>query len=141
MHPDQRQVLVGAEHVDVGLQQLGPDQHRVDAADEEEHADPDEVLERHDLVVGAQAEITAEPFALGLVLGKRRRVAEQPVDRVIGEPEPDQEAEHAEQVAEQDRDVVLSGLCGEVVEARRVDQAADPVAEQPPDDREDDPGQ
>ena len=29
-----------------GLQQLGADQHRVEAADEEEHADPDDVLDR-----------------------------------------------------------------------------------------------
>ena len=63
-----------------------------------------------DLVVGAQAEVAADALALALVLGQRRRVAEHPPDRVVGEPEADQEADHPEQVAEQDRDVVLAGL-------------------------------
>ena len=39
----------------VRLQQLGADQHRVQAADEEEHPDPDQVLHGHDLVVGGQS--------------------------------------------------------------------------------------
>ena len=81
------------------------------------NADADDVLDRDDLVVGAQAEVAADPLALGLVLGERRRVAEHPADRVVGEAEPDEEADHAEQVAEQHRDVVLPGLGAEVADA------------------------
>ena len=138
VHADQGQVLVGAEHVGVGLEQLGADQHRVDAADEEEDADPDQVLQGHDLVVGAEAEVAAEALALGLVLSQRGRVAHQSPDRVIGESKADQEAEDPEQVAEQNRDVVLPGFRGEVGDARRVNPAAYPIADEPADDGPDD---
>src|SRR5205807_1795866 len=52
-------------------------------------------------------------------------------------PHPDHEPGHPEQVAEQDRDVVLPGVA-EVGEAGSVDPVADPTADQPPDDREHD---
>ena len=107
MHADERQVLVGADERGHGVQQLGADQHRVEAADEEEDADPDQVLDADDLVVGAQAEVAPDPLAL--LLAQRRRPSEQARDRVVGEAEADQEADHAEDVAEQQRDVVLVG--------------------------------
>ena len=107
---DQRQVLVGAEHVRVGLEQLGPDQHRVQAADRRRTADPDQVLHRDDLVVGAQPEVPSEALVLALVLGQRRRVAEQPAERVVERSRGRQETDHAEHVAEEDRDVVLPRL-------------------------------
>ena len=96
------------------VQQLGADQHRVEPADEEEQPDPDEVLHPDDLVVGAEAEVA--PDALFLLLAQRRRAAEHPRDRVVGEAEADEEADHAEQVGEQQRDVVLVRV-GRVFEA------------------------
>ena len=104
MPTSERYWLVPAK-VGVGLQQLGADQHRVEPADEEEQADPAEVLDADDLVVGAQAEVA--PDALVLLLAQRRRAAEQPRDGVVGEPEADQEADHPEDVGEQQGDVVL----------------------------------
>ena len=89
------------------MQQLGADHHRVDAADEEEDADADQVLHADDLVVGAQAEVAPDPLAL--LLAQRRRPPEQTGDGVVGEAHPDQEADHAEGVAEQQRDLVLVG--------------------------------
>ena len=94
VHAHEREVLVGADDVGTGVQQLGADQHRVDAADEEEHADPHEVLHADDLVVGAQAEVA--PDALALLLAQRGRTSEQSRDGVVGEAEADQEADHAE---------------------------------------------
>ncbi len=44
----------------VRAQQLDADQHRVQAADEEEEADADEVLDADDLVVGAEPEVAAD---------------------------------------------------------------------------------
>ena len=99
---------MGPTTVGCRVQQLGADQHRVEAADEEEDADPDQVLHADDLVVGAQAEVAPDP--LFLLLAQRRRPAEQARDRVVGEAEADQEADHAEHVGEQQRDVVLVGV-------------------------------
>ena len=91
-----------------GVQELRADQHRVQAADEEEDPDPHQVLDPHDLVVGAEAEVAPDPLVL--LLAQRRGPAEQARDRVVGEAQPDQEADHAEEVGEQQRDVVLIGL-------------------------------
>jgi hypothetical protein len=66
---------------------------------------PHQVLDPDDLVVGAQAEVARD--AVVLLLAQRGRTPEQPRDRVVGEAQADQEADHAEDVAEQQRDVVL----------------------------------
>ena len=79
-------------------------------------ADAAQVLDADDLVVGAEAEVAADP--LRLLLAQRRRIAAQPRPRVDAEAEPDEEADDAEEVAEEDRDVVLVGV-GEVLDARR----------------------
>ena len=97
VHAHERQVLVGPDDGGGVVQQLGADQHRVEPADEEEDADPHQVLHPDDLVVGAQAEVAPDPLAL--LLAQRRRPAEQARDRVVGEAEADQEADHAAEVA------------------------------------------
>ena len=140
VHADQRQVLVGAEHVHVGLKQLGPDQHRVEPGDEEEQPDPHHVLLGDDLVVGRQREVPKDALLLGLALGQRRGMPEHPLQRVVGKAQADEEADHAEDVAEHDRDVVLARLRGVVREVRAGEALADPVADEPPHDPEDDPG-
>ena len=91
VHADDRQVRAGGEDLVVRSQQLGADQHRVQAADEEEQPDAPEVLDADDLVVGAEAEV-ARPASL-LLLPQRRRVAEQALDRVVEEAEADEEAD------------------------------------------------
>ena len=55
-----------------------------------------------------QREVAEEPVLLGLALGQRRRMPEHPLERVVGEAQSDEEADHAEEVAEHDRDVVLA---------------------------------
>ena len=109
-----------------GPQQLGADQHRVQAADEEEEPDAREVLDADDLVVGAEAEV-ARPAA-GLLLAQRRRVAAQPRDRVVEEAEPGEEPDDAAEVGEEDGQLVLVGVA-EVLEA----QARDRVGAEPAD--------
>ena len=49
----------GGKHLARRAQQLDADQHRVQAADEEEDADAAEVLNADDLVVGAEPEVAA----------------------------------------------------------------------------------
>jgi hypothetical protein len=110
VHADQREVLVRAKDMGVGLKQLRADEHRVQPAHEEEGPDADHVLLRDHLVVGGKAEVAQQPVFVGLALGERRLAAEQPLDRVHGEAEADQKADHAEQVAEHDRDVVFARL-------------------------------
>ena len=63
---DDRQVRACREHLVVRGQEFGADQHRVQAADEEEQPDTPEVLDADDLVVGAEAEV-ARPAALLLL--------------------------------------------------------------------------
>ena len=138
MQADDRQVVAGAEQLGRGAQELGPDQHRVQPADEEEDADPDQVLHADHLVVGAEAEVA--PDAALLVLPVRGLAAEHPRQRVPGEPEPDQEPDHEEQVAEHQRDVVLARV-GEVLDALRVDLVAEPPAEVEAGDPEHDAGE
>jgi hypothetical protein len=111
VHADQRQVLPGRKDLLRRPQQLDADEHRVQAADEEEEADADQVLDADDLVVGAQPEVARD--ALRLLLAQRRRIAAQPSPGIDAEAEPDQEADDAEEVTEKDRDVVLAGV-GEV---------------------------
>ena len=45
----------------VGREQLGPDQHRVQAANEEKDADAEEVLDPDHLVVGREPEVAPDP--------------------------------------------------------------------------------
>jgi hypothetical protein len=118
-----------------GAQQLEPDQHRVQPADEDEHADPDQVLHPDDLVVGAQTEVASRPRRL--LLPKRRRLAEQALDRVAREAEADEEAEDARHVREEERDVVLARV-GEVGDAGPLEEMAEPPADVEPDDAEHD---
>ena len=132
MEADQRQVVAGVEDLRRGLQQLGPDQHRVEAADEEEEADPEQVLDPDHLVVGAEPEVAADPALL--VFEDGALAAEHPAQRVAGEPEADQEADHREQVAEHQRDVVLVRVVDEF-EAFGVDLVAEPPAEVEADDQ------
>ncbi len=106
--PTSREVLVRADEGGRVVQQLGADQHRVEPADEEEHADTDQVLHADDLVVGAQAEVAADPVFL--LLAQRGRSPEQARDRVVGEAEADQEADDAAEIGEQQRDVVFVRL-------------------------------
>ena len=61
---DERQIRAGREDLVSRTQELGADEHRVQAADEEEEADADEVLDADDLVVGAEAEVAADPARL-----------------------------------------------------------------------------
>ena len=56
---DERQVVVGVPRLLRRAQQLEADQHRVQPADEDEDADPDQVLDADDLVVGAEPEVAA----------------------------------------------------------------------------------
>ena len=116
-------------------QQLEADQHRVQAADEDERADPDQVLDADDLVVGAEPEVAADAFRL--LLAQRRRLAEEALNRVVREPEPDEEADDAGEVRDEERDVVLPGVA-EVVEARALHEVAEPPADVEADDAEDD---
>ena len=113
---DERQVVVAVPREMRRAQQLEADQHRVQAADEDEGADPDQVLDADDLVVGAEAEVAPDPFRL--LLAQRRRLAEEALDRIVREAEADEETDDAGEVRDEQRDVVLAGVV-EVVEARR----------------------
>ncbi len=124
---DQGQVLVGPHDRRRAVQQLGADQHRVEPADEEEQADAAEVLDADDLVVGAEAEVTTDAVLLFLAQG--RGPAEQPRDRVVGEAEADEEADHAAEVGQQQRDVVLVGRRGVFEAFSFGHEVADPPAE------------
>ena len=64
----------------------------------------------------------------------------EPLQRVVGETEADEEADHADEVRDEQRDVVLIRV-GEVVDALRVDLMAEPPADVEPDDPEHDSAQ
>ena len=132
MDADQREVVVRVPRVLVGGQELVADEHGVQPADEDEHADADEVLQPDHLVVRAQPEVTAD--APGLLLAKAGRLAEQAHHRVVRKTEPDQEAEHPGEVRAEQRDVVLPRVA-EVIDALAVDL----MAEHPPDVEPDEP--
>ena len=136
--PTMRQVGAGREDLVVRAQQLEADQHRVQAADEEEQPDAPEVLDADDLVVGAEAEV-ARPAA-GLLLAQRRRIAAQARERVVEEAEPDEEADHAADVGEEDGQLVVVDVA-EVVEARADDRVGAEPADVPAADAEDDAGE
>ena len=119
----------------VGPQQLEPDQHRVQAADEDEGADAEQVLDADDLVIGAEAEVARD--ALLLLLAQRRRLAEHALHRVVREAETDEEPDHADEVGDEERDVVLMRVA-EVVDARPGDLVPEPPADVEADDAEHD---
>ena len=138
MQPDQGQVLPGGDHVRGRAKQLEPDQHRVDAGEEDEEPDPDQVLQPDDLVVGAEPEV-ARPGAVILVLvGDRGRPAGHAGQGVVEEAEPAEQADQGEDVGEKERDVVLVCLA-EVVDALGVDLVAEPPAQVVAHRREDRP--
>ena len=64
MHPDERQILAGGKRLHARPQQLEANEHRVQAADEEEEADAAQVLNADDLVIGAEAEVPADAVLL-----------------------------------------------------------------------------
>src|SRR6185437_6628834 len=128
----EREVVVAVPREMRRPQQLEADEHRVQATDEDERADPDEVLEADHLVVGAEAEVASD--SLGLLLTQRGRLAEHPLHRVVREAQPDEEADDPDEVRDEQRDVVLARVV-EVGEARRLDQVPEP----PPDVEADDP--
>ena len=116
-------------------QELEANEHRVQAADEDEGADSDQVLHADDLVVGAKPEVAPDP--LRLLLAQRGRLAEEALHRVVREPEADQETGHTGEVRDEERDVVLTGVV-EVVEARALHKVAEPPADVEADDPEND---
>ena len=78
-------VLLGGEELHAGLGQLRADQHRQQAADEQEEERGDRVLDPDDLVVGVDAEVVAP------ACGRRARSgppgawgARDPVEPVVG---------------------------------------------------------
>ena len=131
---DEGQIVVAVPGEMLRPQQLEPDQHRVQAADEDEDADPDQVLHPDDLVVGAEAEVPPGP--LRLLLAQRCRPAEHPLHRIVRKAEADQEPDHAGEVRDEERDVVLPGVV-EVVDAGRLDEMPEPPADVEADDAED----
>ena len=137
MQAHEGQVLARRPRLLHGTQQFGPHQHRVEPADEEEDADAEQVLDADDLVVGAEPEVTRP--APQLVLAQRRGSPEQAADRVVGETEPDEPADHGEEVAHVDAHVVLVGALEVVVTDG--DLTADPTAQEPAADPEGQAGQ
>ena len=124
----------GGKSFESGLQQLGADQHRVEAAEEEEEPDADEVLQADHLVVGREAEVAPDPGRLAH--GQVDRAPEHAADGIVEEAEADEPADDREDVAEQQRDVVLIGRRDEV--DVRADALADPLPDRVPDQREHD---
>ena len=136
---DDRQVVAGAEELRRGAQQLGPDQHRVQPADEEEDADPDQVLHADHLVVGAEAEV-ARRSRPPRSRGARARGPASCVSGYLAKPSPTRNPITKNEVAEHQGDVVLVRV-GEVLEALRVDLVAQPPAEVEAGDPEHDAGE
>ena len=64
-------VRVRVDQLRAGLGELGPDQHRQEASDEEEDEGGDDVLDADHLVVGVEAEVVAPRVSpvIGVVLG------------------------------------------------------------------------
>ena len=90
------EAVVGAGVDDLGarLGELGPDQHRHQAADEEEEEGGADVLDADHLVIGVEAEVVLPALGavLGVVLGDRRH-AGRPAQPVVEAAEAEQEAE------------------------------------------------
>ena len=86
----------GVDDLGAGLRQLGPDQHRHQAADEEEEEGGADVLDADHLVIGVEAEVVLPALSavLRVVLGDRRH-ADGPAQPVVEAAEAEQEAERA----------------------------------------------
>jgi len=141
VEPDQGQVAVGLPEPRSRLQKLGTDQHRVEAADEEQGQDDDQVLDADDLVVGVHSKVAPHPGA-GVFGRDRGRSTGNPGQRVVQEPEAAQPADQAERVSEQEGDVVLIRLIDEPVRRPGIGgvgagKVGDQSAEQPAEDEPD----
>ena len=134
---DDRQVLTGREYRRARAQQVGADQHRVQAGDEEEHADPPQVLHADHLVVGADRQVA--PGARVLLDDVHRPLPQQATERVVEQPQAGDVADRAEAVAEEHRHVVLVD-CRDPVEVG-ADPVADPDADDVPDREADHTGE
>ena len=108
MQADERQVGARVEDGRRRAEELRPDQHGVQAADEEEDEDGNQVLQADDLVVCAHPPVAAR--AAGLALAQAGRMAEHAPNRVHVEPESDEPADHGAGVSEEKRHVVLAGV-------------------------------
>ncbi len=90
------EAVVGRRVDDLGarLRQLGPDQHRHQAADEEEEEGSDDVLDTDHLVVGVEFEVVLPALGavLGVIVGDRRH-SSGPAQPVVEAAEARQEAE------------------------------------------------
>ena len=128
MKADEGQVLARREDVRLRPQELEADQHRVDTAEEDEEADPDQVLEPDHLVVGAEADVPRPAARVLALVPERGRTAGHPRERIVEEAEPAEEADHAEEVGEEQGHVVLARV-PEVAEALGVDLVAEPPAQ------------
>ena len=118
--------------------QLGADQHRVQAADEEEQPDAPQVLDADDLVVGAETEVAVDAGVF--LLSQRRRITAQAGERVVEEAEADEEADDAADVREVDGQLVVVDV-GEVADAQAGDRMGSEPAHIPATDAEDGTGE
>ena len=105
---DERQVVAGLDEGRVVARQLAADEHRVEPGDEEEEQHRDEVLDRDDLVVGAEAEVAPRRRAPRARAASAGGPMMRP-ERVAEEAEPGDPAERREAEPHEDRDVVLVG--------------------------------
>ena len=80
MKTDEREVVARRDQGGVCARQLRADHHRVEARDEEEEDDRDEVLDADDLVVGAHPEVAPR----ALVLMRVESDAGWPIIRLSG---------------------------------------------------------
>ena len=92
------EAVVGRRFDDLGagLGELGPDQHRHQAAEEEEDEGGDDVLDTDHLVVGVEFEVVLPALGavLGVVVGNRRQ-AGGPAQPVVEAAEAGEEAERS----------------------------------------------
>ena len=98
-------VLLGGQELHPRLGQLGADQHRQQAADEQEEERGDRVLDPDHLVVGVDAEVVAPAVGAvrGVVLGPGG-LARRPVEPVVARPRGRQEEQrHGDQRDDRDR--------------------------------------
>ncbi len=98
-------VLRGGQKLHSRLGQLGADQHREQAPDEQEEERGDRVLDPDHLVVGVDLEVVPPGVgAVGRVLLGARRLARSPVEPVVGGADPDEEEQrHGDQRDDRDR--------------------------------------
>ena len=127
-------VLLGGQELHPRLGELDADQHRQQAADEQEEERGDRVLDPDHLVVGVDAEVVAPAVGAvaGVVLGPGQP-ARRPVEPVVAGPDPDQERER-DREQRHGRDGVARDHRVDVLEPP--DQRGDPEREAEADDLE-----